>query len=88
MFRYILLVCLLIQVSRAIVCTKQLCDGVQQPPLNCAGNIIKNGGFCGCTDVCAKVKGEPCGPTELFLRSPSPPIPCDTGLSCRNGICA
>ena len=45
----------LIAVSSAIVCTPELCSNAHKQELNCPGKVIKNGGFCGCTDVCAKV---------------------------------
>ena len=42
--------------SNAIVCFHGICDDIKKPdPLQCAGTVIKNGGFCGCYDVCAKV---------------------------------
>ena len=49
----------LVAASQAIVCTPELCRGVQQKELNCQGELIKNGGFCGCTDICAGVSREP-----------------------------
>ena len=44
-----------VAVSEAIVCTPQLCGMVKSAPLQCKGSVIKGGGFCGCTDACAKV---------------------------------
>lgn len=41
--------------SWAIVCTPEMCAGVEQEKLNCQGEVIKGGGFCGCSDVCAGV---------------------------------
>ncbi|XP_067930819.1 uncharacterized protein [Watersipora subatra] len=55
-----LLVLLFAAGSHAIVCTPMLCENVEQPELNCQGEVIKGGGFCGCTDVCAGVDGEAC----------------------------
>lgn len=42
-------------VGEALVCTPQLCEMVKNTPLQCKGSIVKGGGFCGCTDSCAKV---------------------------------
>lgn len=39
----------------AYVCTPDMCVGVEQANLTCPGSVIKGGGFCGCTDTCAKV---------------------------------
>lgn len=41
--------------SKALVCTPELCGMIKAAPLQCKGSIIKGGGFCGCTDACAKV---------------------------------
>lgn len=41
--------------SEALVCTPELCGMIKAAPLQCKGSIIKGGGFCGCTDACAKV---------------------------------
>ncbi|XP_046368042.2 uncharacterized protein LOC124143203 isoform X1 [Haliotis rufescens] len=69
--------------ANAIVCIPELCEGVKQVPLNCAGSVIKGGGFCSCTDVCAKVEGETCQATLMFG---SPSIgQCDAGLQCKAG---
>ncbi|XP_069133888.1 insulin-like growth factor-binding protein 2 [Argopecten irradians] len=65
----------------AIVCTPELCQGVDKDaPLNCAGSVIKNGGFCGCTDACAKVEGEACQAIYMFGLLPAGR--CDDGLEC------
>ena len=56
MLRVIVALSLMVKLSSAIVCTPELCSGATQPLLDCQGGIIKNGGFCGCTDVCAKVR--------------------------------
>lgn len=41
----------------AMVCFHGICDKLpKRGPLGCKGSVIKNGGFCGCYDVCAKVK--------------------------------
>ncbi|XP_060084426.1 insulin-like growth factor-binding protein 2 [Ylistrum balloti] len=67
--------------ASAIVCTPELCKGVdRETPLNCAGSIIRNGGFCGCSDVCAKVEGEACQATYMFGIIPAGR--CDDGLEC------
>ncbi|XP_064603922.1 uncharacterized protein LOC135469254 [Liolophura sinensis] len=67
-----------LRVSKAIVCTPMLCEGVEQEPLNCAGSVIKGGGFCGCTDICAKQEGESCGHMDLTVSFGK----CEGGLSC------
>ncbi|KAJ8298680.1 hypothetical protein KUTeg_022740 [Tegillarca granosa] len=67
-------------VSSAIVCTPELCQNVKQEPLNCQGSIIQKGGFCGCTDACAKVEGELCQATYMFGIIPAGS--CDKGLTC------
>ncbi|GFR65575.1 hypothetical protein ElyMa_005534300 [Elysia marginata] len=89
MMRYVLLACLLVQVSLAIVCDDSICDGVVQPALNCENGIIEKGGFCGCTDVCAQAKGDPCGLTfaSRFLLMPGPAPECGDGLECSGGVC-
>ncbi|XP_033752478.1 nidogen-2-like [Pecten maximus] len=67
--------------ASAIVCTPELCQGVDRDtPLNCAGSVIKNGGFCGCSDICAKVEGEACQSTYMFGMIPAGR--CDDGLEC------
>ena len=51
----ILVACL--AATNAMVCFKGICDDIKKPDaLQCSGGIIKNGGFCGCSDVCAKVR--------------------------------
>ena len=43
-------------VTNAVVCFHGICDHIKKPDLQkCEGGVIKNGGFCGCYDVCAKV---------------------------------
>lgn len=43
--------------AEAIVCTPDLCKSLaSKEPLECKGSVIKNGGFCGCNDACAKVE--------------------------------
>ncbi|GFR71677.1 equistatin-like [Elysia marginata] len=92
MYRFILILSLLVQASSAFIqCTEDICDDAEQPPLHCKGGIIMNGGWCGCTDVCAKQRGEPCGwpripVTELLLGGPPPPR-CDQGLRCVHNVC-
>ena len=55
MLRIVAALSLMVGLSSAMVCLPEMCDSVTQPLLNCKGAVIKNGGFCGCTDVCAKV---------------------------------
>ncbi|GFS11284.1 cystine knot toxin [Elysia marginata] len=80
MLRYLLSCCLLIKLSLAIVCPPNFCDGVKQPLLDCKGGIINGGGFCGCTDICARVHGEDCD-VNTFLGMPNT-AQCDEGLTC------
>ncbi|XP_067655753.1 uncharacterized protein [Haliotis asinina] len=65
----------------AIVCTPDICDGVEKTPLTCPGSVIEGGGFCGCTDSCAKVEGDLCEKSPLLL-GPLSHDECDTGLVC------
>lgn len=65
-----------------MVCPPDVCDNVQKTPLNCAGGIIKGGGFCGCTDTCALVEHDACKPTNIFLLGVPSSAQCDTGLAC------
>ncbi|XP_046551920.1 nidogen-2-like [Haliotis rubra] len=67
--------------ANAGVCLPELCAQVKQAPLNCAGSVIKGGGFCGCTDVCAKMEGDSCYPT--YSHGVMPAELCDTDLVCR-----
>ncbi|XP_071105014.1 saxiphilin-like isoform X2 [Haliotis cracherodii] len=69
--------------ANAIVCIPELCEGVKQVPLNCAGSVIKGGGFCGCSDVCAKMEGETC--QARYMHGIIPAGSCDTGLVCKEG---
>ncbi|OWF52373.1 uncharacterized protein LOC110447855 [Mizuhopecten yessoensis] len=67
--------------ASALVCTPELCKGIDRDtPLHCAGSVIKNGGFCGCSDTCAKVEGEACQATNMFGMIPAGR--CDDGLEC------
>ncbi|KAK3580812.1 hypothetical protein CHS0354_025157 [Potamilus streckersoni] len=70
-------------VGNAIVCTTELCQlmGVQTE-IHCKGSIIRGGGFCGCSDACAKVEGEICQHGPSFFRGMPPAGTCDTGLVC------
>ncbi|XP_005097263.1 uncharacterized protein LOC101852621 [Aplysia californica] len=79
MFRFIL-ASLTVAVASAIVCTPDFCQGVKQQVLDCKGGVIKNGGFCGCTDICAKVENEPC--QANFLLGVPNTDRCDDGLVC------
>jgi hypothetical protein len=44
--------------AEAMVCFHGICDRLptREPLTGCKGSVIKNGGFCHCYDVCAKVK--------------------------------
>ncbi|KAK6167416.1 hypothetical protein SNE40_021450 [Patella caerulea] len=81
MFQLFILLAVL-GVTQAIVCTPFLCAGAKFDATQCKGSIIKNGGFCGCTDACAKVEGEDCQASVSMFHG-SPPIgKCDDGLKC------
>ncbi|KAK7099527.1 uncharacterized protein [Littorina saxatilis] len=80
MLRIIAALSLLAGLSSAIVCLPEMCDSVKQPLLDCQGGVVKNGGFCGCTDVCAKIEGEDCQAEFMFGMIPSGQ--CDQGLHC------
>lgn len=42
--------------ANAIVCFRGICDTLpKHESPKCEGSLIKNGGYCGCYDVCAKV---------------------------------
>merc|ERR1711874_118680 len=79
MFNFVL-ASLTVAVTSAIVCTPDICQGVTQTALNCKGGVIKNGGFCGCTDICARVENEPCY-ANVFMGVPNT-ARCDQGLVC------
>jgi len=79
MLRVLALSCLL-GASMAMVCLPEMCDNVKQPLLDCKGGVVKGGGFCGCTDVCAMTEGEPCQATLMFGMVPKGQ--CDEGLQC------
>lgn len=69
--------------SKALVCTPELCGMIKAAPLQCKGSIIKGGGFCGCTDACAKQVGESCDlPSGPHFFGMLPSGPCDDGLEC------
>uniref|UniRef100_K1RFK3 Thyroglobulin type-1 domain-containing protein n=1 Tax=Magallana gigas TaxID=29159 RepID=K1RFK3_MAGGI len=69
--------------SKALVCTPELCGMIKAAPLQCKGSIIKGGGFCGCTDACAKQVGESCDlPSGPHFLGMLPSGPCDDGLEC------
>ncbi|VDI83982.1 Hypothetical predicted protein, partial [Mytilus galloprovincialis] len=76
----LILICTIFSVGRALVCTPELCKNAVQEPLNCKGSIIKNGGFCGCYDVCAKQEGEECQAHYSFGMIPAGK--CDSGMVC------
>lgn len=77
----LLVVATLVGTSAAIVCTPLLCEGASQPVLHCPGGTIKGGGFCGCTDACAKVEGQVC--QAEYVHSMLPAGTCDLGLYCQ-----
>lgn len=65
--KYLLLLSLLVITASAfIVCPKYACKDVQQPDLNCEGSVLKNAGWCGCTDVCARVIRASCCQSTLY----------------------
>ncbi|XP_041366769.1 uncharacterized protein LOC121381512 isoform X1 [Gigantopelta aegis] len=93
--KYFILFAAILVVGDTIVCLPELCASLKSnKPLVCKGSVIKNGGYCGCTDACAKVEGEGC--QESFFRGVIPLGKCDTGLECvkqkhvafGRGVCA
>ncbi|XP_071105012.1 uncharacterized protein [Haliotis cracherodii] len=67
----------------AYVCTPDMCVGIEKASLTCPGSVIKGGGFCGCTDSCAKVEGDACTKSP-FLQGIIPYDHCDSGLECQS----
>ncbi|WAR01465.1 hypothetical protein MAR_008023 [Mya arenaria] len=62
MNKYVLVVVLatVFALGESMVCFKGICDHIEKTDLVCKGSVIKNGGFCGCNDVCSKQEGESC----------------------------
>ncbi|KAH3890757.1 uncharacterized protein LOC127867309 [Dreissena polymorpha] len=71
----------LIASSQSMVCFQGICDNIQKPVEHCKGTTIKNGGFCGCYDVCAKQEGDECDAEAVRDRLPLGK--CDVGLTCQ-----
>ncbi|XP_052802803.1 uncharacterized protein LOC128232999 [Mya arenaria] len=84
MNKYVLVVVLatVFALGESMVCFKGICDHIEKTDLVCKGSVIKNGGFCGCNDVCSKQEGESCQ-AEL-IRGRIPLGKCDTGLQCQH----
>ncbi|ESO86071.1 hypothetical protein LOTGIDRAFT_235647 [Lottia gigantea] len=70
--------------TQAIVCAPFLCNGATFDATQCKGGVIKDGGFCRCTDACAKVEGEMCQ-LERAIFGGVPLGDCDNGLKCTSG---
>ncbi|KAL8579825.1 hypothetical protein ACOMHN_048102 [Nucella lapillus] len=72
--------------ANAFVCLPDACNGVQCAAMtaeNClGGTIMKNGGYCGCCDVCVHplAEGDKCY-SSLLLGVPSQ-VQCGEGLVC------
>lgn len=72
----------IIAATSALDCGPETCAVVGLSlPLQCKGSIIKNGGFCGCYDVCAKQAGESCQ-ARPGLDGRSSYGTCEPGLIC------
>ncbi|XP_060084432.1 uncharacterized protein LOC132563697 [Ylistrum balloti] len=79
---YYILVWTIISAATALSCGPETCAVVGPSlPLHCKGTIIKNGGFCGCYDVCAKQAGESCQ-AQPGLDGVSRYGTCEPGLIC------
>ncbi|XP_060078094.1 uncharacterized protein LOC132557603 [Ylistrum balloti] len=85
MFKFLVCFSLSVVVSEAIQCLPNVCDSVRCAAVteaNCGGNIVQNGGFCGCCDSCEEllIEGAYCG-AGFLLGVPSP-SKCGQGLHC------
>ncbi|XP_033752479.1 nidogen-2-like [Pecten maximus] len=79
---YCILALVIIGAASALECGPETCAVVGLSlPLNCKGTVIKNGGFCGCYDVCAKQAGESCQ-ARPGLDGRSTYGTCEPGLIC------
>nr|CAH7762059.1 unnamed protein product [Callosobruchus chinensis] len=76
--------------SKAIACTPNICDTVRCAAAVCTENqvLVKNGGMCGCCDLCVTTldEGENCS-ALLFVGGGPPTVKCADGLQCVDGIC-
>ncbi|PVD37347.1 hypothetical protein C0Q70_04346 [Pomacea canaliculata] len=82
----ILVLSLAVTLTHAIACTPGVCSLVRCAAVtedNCDGRVARNGGFCGCCDLCVRQlnKGESC--IEAFLLGLSMPASseCGAGLT-------
>ncbi|XP_025083284.1 saxiphilin-like [Pomacea canaliculata] len=85
----ILVLSLAVTLTHAIACTPGVCSLVRCAAVtedNCDGRVARNGGFCGCCDLCVRQlnKGESC--IEAFLLGLSMPASseCGAGLTCNS----
>ncbi|XP_023225611.1 uncharacterized protein LOC111626467 [Centruroides sculpturatus] len=71
----------------AIVCPPNICDSMECEDMsdcqNKNGRVKKNGGFCGCCDLCViqLYKGADC---PIPIKGVPPTSECTTGLHCDN----
>merc|ERR1712179_366858 len=78
----LLFVFAILAVGQSMVCFKGICDHLPKRIASpCKGSTIKNGGFCGCYDVCAKQEGEEC--QARIIRGRIPLGTCDKDLTCQ-----
>uniref|UniRef100_A0A4Q8K5Q2 U11-Hexatoxin-Hc1a_1 n=1 Tax=Hadronyche cerberea TaxID=1107879 RepID=A0A4Q8K5Q2_HADCE len=85
----VFLIAFLVTLAQSIVCLKDSCNNVTCQPTCCQRNqiLVKNGGFCGCCDLCVTQlgEGEMC---PIRLEGGTPPTSsCAAGLICSHGMC-
>ncbi|XP_067685687.1 nidogen-2-like [Haliotis asinina] len=68
--------------AEAIVCTPDMCKGSCPDVSDCKGTVKRNGGFCGCCDICVNLLGENEKCTFSFLLGVPSSSQCGPGLHC------
>ncbi|GFY45567.1 uncharacterized protein TNIN_280471 [Trichonephila inaurata madagascariensis] len=72
-------------IGARIPCTKNYCEKLQCKQETCGENqvLVKNGGSCGCCDMCKTIikEGEAC-PQRRFVGGPPPAWECEMGTTC------
>ncbi|CAL1541707.1 unnamed protein product [Lymnaea stagnalis] len=67
----------------AVVCATNFCELADCAPItNCNGKVVKNGGFCGCCDLCVTVlkPGDTC--FYLFMSGMPSTVTCPDHYHC------